>query len=209
MDQNQAPVDGGNTPAQAQGEKKDYTKWIVIGVVVIVGLYIVQYLFSPARMAEHMVERAIEKQTGGDVDIDINPMMGGKDASVSIKGENGETYHMNAGEDVALPDNWPSDIPLLDDAKITYAGTMGMGMGMGMNGDAAGMSVVYTTAKSANDAADFYKKELVQNGWTLAGTMAVPGGSMVHATKGDMVATVSIGGDESGTTVTVAIGKDQ
>ncbi len=204
MDQQESQTQ--TTAGAPVGEKKEYTKWIIIGVVVVGGLYIAQYMFSPARMAEHMIERAIEKQAGGDIDIDIDPR-GGKDASVSIKGQDGETYQVNAGEDVALPDNWPSDMPLIPDAKITYAGTMGMGMGMG--GTGGGMSVVYTTAKSVTEVSEFYKKALVENGWTLAGTMAVSGGSMVHATKGDSVGTVHIGGNEEGTAVTVAVGKDQ
>ena len=50
MNEMQAPE---GAPREAVGEvKKDYTKWIIGGVVAVVLLYGAQYMFSPQRAIE-------------------------------------------------------------------------------------------------------------------------------------------------------------
>ena len=202
MDQ---PTQTPESAPQAQGggeQKKDYTKWIIVGVIVLVVLYVLQSMLSPTRMMERGIERAMEEAGGGDVDIDINPM-GGGDARVNFKGENGETYEMNAGGSVSLPDNWPSSVPLMDGANITYAGTM-------MAAQGGGTSVAYTTNDSVNAVADYYKNELPQNGWTIAMTSATTDGAIVSATRGEGEGVmVYIGSSPEGTTVTMSVTAQQ
>ncbi len=201
MDETQAPQSApqGGTPEP----KKDYTKYIVIGVVVLAVLYGAQMFLSPGRMVERHIERAIERETGADVDIDYDRgMMGRGETNVTFSGEDGETYEISAGEDVAIPDTWPRSVPIPGDAKVSYAGTMGMGMGM-MNGQ-GGMSLAFTTTQSVTDITEYYKRELVANGWTIAGTMATPDGSMVSATRGENETVgVYVGASPEGTTVSI------
>jgi hypothetical protein len=191
MDEQQTPE---GTPQSA--EKKDYTKPIIIVVVVLVVLYGVQSMFSPERMTENMMERAIERASDGNADVDIDVDRDGV-TSATFTGEDGETYTMNAGTDVALPDNWPESVPLMRDAKITYAGSM-------MGGQAGGLNVVYLTKQSVSEVNEFYKSELVSNGYTLAATMATGDGTMVTATKGENEnVMVYTGSSPEGTTVTI------
>lgn len=202
-----------NTPAPAPqgnggGEGNNTKKWVIIAVVVIVGLYALQYMFSPARMIERGVERSIERsmeQAGGgnvDVDFDVDGRGGDGEANYTVTGPNGETFSMNAGGNVDLPDNWPESVAILNDANVSYAGTM-----MGADGK-NGLTAVYTTKRSPQEAADYYKSELSSKGWTIAGTMATPDGSMITAQRGandEEGVYVYIGGSPEGTTVTVTV----
>jgi hypothetical protein len=190
---NETPVPEGTPKVE---EKKDYTKPIIIVVVILVVLYGVQMVFSPERMSENMMERAIERASDGNADVDIDVDRNGV-TSATFSGEDGETYTMNAGGNVALPDNWPKSVPLVGDAKITYAGSM-------MGGQAGGLNVVYTTKQSASEVDTFYKRELVSNGYTLSSTMATQDGTMVTATKGENEnVMVYTGSSPEGTTVTI------
>ncbi len=191
MDDTQSPE---GTPRVE--EKKDYTKPIIIVVVILVALYGVQSMFSPERMTENMMERAIERASDGNADVDIDVDRDGV-TSATFTGEDGESYTMNAGADVALPDNWPKSVPMMGDAKITYAGSM-------MGGQAGGMNVVYLTKQSVSEVDAFYKRELVSNGYTLASTMATGDGTMVTATKSETEnVMVYTGSSPEGTTVTI------
>jgi hypothetical protein len=199
MDQNQVPQN--EVGAAPQGEKKNYTKWIVIGGVVLVALFAIQSMMSPARvserMAERMIERAIEREGNGAVDVDFDTR--GGDTAVTFKGEDGESYEINAGGNVALPDNWPESVPIMSGARITYAGTM-------MAEQGGGTSVAYVTQSSPAEAAEYYKSELPKNGWTIAMTSATPDGAIVSATRGeDEGVMVYIGGSPEGTTVTLSV----
>lgn len=155
-------------PAPVAG-KKDYTKIIIIGAVVLVALYFVQSFFSP----ERMVERAIEQTSQGGVDVDIS-----RNGTVDIKGKDGENYNVSAGENVKIPDNWPSSVPVLPDAKLSFAGTMS-------GKEEGSVSVVYTTGKSVSDVATYYTESLVENGWTIEAQMSTGDGSVVSATKNE------------------------
>ncbi len=198
MDQQESQT---STPSPTPGgEKKDYTKWIIIGAVVLVVLYVAQSMLSPQRMMERGIERAMEQAGGGDIDIDINPD-GDGEANFTIKGEDGETYEVNAGGSVKLPDSWPKDVPLMNDAKITYAQTMAAAQG-------GGNSVAYITKASVESVVAYYSEELPKNGWTIGLTSQSTDGAMVTATRGENGeggVMVYVGSSPEGTTVTMTV----
>lgn len=182
------------TPVSAPtpGEKQNYTKWIIVGVGILVVLYIAQSFLSP----EHAIERAIEQSAGGDVDVDMD-----RDGSVRVTGDNGEEYNVSAGNNVSLPDNWPSSVPLPSNVNISYAGSMNAG-----DAETAGLSVVYTTKDSATEVAEYFKSTLEKEGWEIQATMATGDGSMVTASKGEEEnVAVYIGSADGETTVNVSI----
>jgi hypothetical protein len=196
----------GGTPSAGTPEaKKDYTKPIVIGVVVLAVLYGAQMFLSPGRMMERHIERAIERETGADIDIDYDRgMMGDGETNVTFSGEDGESYTVSTGGDVSLPDNWPRSVPLPGDAKITYAGTMMTGQPGG------GTTVAFTTGQSIADVTEYYKRELAQNGWTIAATMATADGSMVSATRAEGEGVILyVGTSPDGTTVSMTVQANQ
>ena len=123
----------------------------------------------------------------------------GGDTKTTFTGANGEQYNMTTGDEVSLPDNWPSNVPIPNDAKVTYSGSV-------LNGQAGGgLTVVYTTSQSAADVTEYYKSELTSKGWTLQGTIATAQGSMVSASlseKQNIVVYVSSADNETTVSIT-------
>ena len=181
------------TPATAVAAKPNVTKWLIIAAVVLVAFAGLRSIFSP----ENIVERAIENQVGGDIDVDYD-----EDGTVTYEGRDGEQFSVTAGDGAELPDNWPSTVPVMDDAKITYAGSMMGGAGT------MGLTAVFTTDASKKDVVEYYQAELAQNGWTIAGTMDFGDSAMVTATKGENESVgVSVAEDNGETTVTLSVGQ--
>jgi hypothetical protein len=182
MDQEQVPEV--TPPTQAASSSK--TKWIIVGVIALVVVAMGQ-LFSP----ERMVERAIENTYDG-VDVDIN-----RDGSVEYAAEtDGGKVNVSAGDNVKLPAEWPTSIPILESAKLTYAGSVREGE------SSTGISVTFETEKSITDVMSFYSDMLVQHGWTIVQNMSAQGGAMLMATQGeDNAVTVNASSDGAITSV--------
>lgn len=206
QNQTPEPVATPATPAKSKA-----TKWIIIGVVVLVVLGALQSMFfSPERLSEKM----FEQMTGGEMDVDIDgdgsvklkgegydiDVDSDNSGTMQITGENGEQVNISTGNDVKLPDDWPSSIPLPRDAKLTYAqsGTSANGMGQ---------SVAFTTSDSMNDVSEFYKTELANNGWTIEATMITTDGGMISASQGEDGVIISIGSSDGETAVTIGTAK--
>ena len=98
----------------------------------------------------------------------------GKDAaSMTITGKNGEkvTMDVNSGK---LPDDYPSDVPVYKEAKITLTQTIS---------DKNGRNLVMESGDAADKISAFYKSGLESNGWKIEGTVAMGDLNMITATK--------------------------
>ena len=180
------------TPVLPTKQQMTPTKWLIVAAVVLVLFTGLRSLFSP----ERMIERAIERETGGRVDIDTD---GG--GTMTFEGDNGEQFSVTAGEQASLPDNWPSEVAIMDDATITYAGSM-----MGASG--GGLTTVFTSRAAKAEVVDFYRRTLADAGYTIAEVMDFGDSAMVTATRGEsdsVGVTVASEGDETTVTITVGI----
>lgn len=167
-------------------------KWLIVAAVVLVAFAGLRSVFSP----ENIVERAIESQTGGDVDLDLDG-----EGSMTFEGKDGEKFSVTAGDAAKLPSDWPDSVPIMDDATITYAGSMGGGDGT------TGLTAVYTVSESKADVVEFYKSELAAEGWTIAGVMDFGDSGMVTATRNESETVgVTVATENGDTTVTVSVG---
>jgi len=94
-------------------------------------------------------------------------------ASMTFTGKNGEkvTMDVNSGK---LPADYPSDVPVYKDARITLAQAVS---------DKNGRNLVMETADAADKVAGFYKSGLESNGWKIEGTVAMGEMNMITATK--------------------------
>ena len=193
MEEHTEEVSQTPTPVGGKVSKK---AWIIIGVVGV-GLLIVSNMFSPERMTERAVEQAFEEQ---GIDADINTDGDGS-VNYTVTGENGENIQMQAGEDVSLPDGWPSNIPLVDDAQITYAGTVA-----GNEGDTNYM-VSYQTTDSLTDIVSFYSDAFKANGWSTISNVATGDSIMLGTEYGEngSVAVYAVK-DAEGVAVTLTVG---
>ncbi len=132
------------------------------------------------KAGEKIIEKTIESQTGGKVDIDTSG------ESMTVKGENGESITMGSAK---LPDNFPTDILVFDDAKFVFS----------MSSKENEFSVVYLTAKKAADAFTAYKDDLVKQGWTKETEMDLgDSGKIASFAKGNRKLGVTVGTDPNG-----------
>ena len=99
----------------------------------------------------------------------------GKDgaASMTFTGKNGEkvTMDVNSGK---LPSDYPSDVPVYKDARVTMSQTVS---------EKNGRNLMMETGDAADKVAGFYKTGLESNGWKIEGTVAMGELNMITATK--------------------------
>ncbi len=156
-------------------------------VFIIAAVFVVAITLTACgeKTAEKTAEKAIESSTGGSADVDID------DDTVTINTNAGS---MSAGEEVDLPDNFPSDIYIID-------GTIKMAMA---TTEIEGFSVSVETSKSVSAAKTEYEEKLVDDGWTITGMLSFTETASVTAEKDNRIVTVTI--MEVDGVVTVGIG---
>ncbi len=108
-------------------------------------------------IAENALEEAIEQaaESGGeDVEVDIDQ----DNHSVSVSDENGET-NWQTGEDVALPDGFPTDL-VPQGAEVISAITTG-----------ESQTVIFATSDGVDETYDFYLDALPAAGYGITTKM--------------------------------------
>ncbi|MDO8307857.1 MAG: hypothetical protein Q7V58_05815 [Actinomycetota bacterium] len=110
---------------------------------------------------ENAVEEAAGNALGGDVSID--------EGEIAVTDEEGNEMLM--GEDVAVPDNWPSEVPIYDNGRL---------ISVMVAGDGSNVNAVWQTDATTEEAAATYGAALESSGFTVGDTSAVSG--MTNAT---------------------------
>ena len=153
---------------------------VVLGIVVLAGGYFVMRSIKArvsqkigAKIGENMLEKAIEQGTGGKADVSTDGN------SVNIKTESG-TFSASETGNIKLPSDFPSDVFVYGDAKITFATSTPANPA---DGTKASFMVGYEVNQSVNDVADKYRDEMAKNGWTKD-TEANYGAMMINFKKG-------------------------
>lgn len=161
-------------------------KWIIIGIVgVVLVVFSLSFVFSPSEkmageMTERYIENAIEKEMGGAVDIDVD--------NISFKMETEEgTYE--SGDNVSLPDNFPSDVYVYEGKILAVFET----------GDTSTMVSIETDAKPS-DVKEMYIEKMKADGWEQTGTMDFGSDASLLGEKGTRALSVIISGNETGGT---------
>ena len=155
---------------------------------VIAALALTPALASCGMATEKAAEQLAEQAIGGDVDV--------SDGEVTITDDEGNA--VSVGEDVAIPDTWPSEIPLYD------GGTLQM-VSVTNDGSATAMWLV---EGSATDAAAAYGSSLESAGFTVD-TESNMGGMILNSYKGSgyTVSMQSIASEDGQTTLMVVAEK--
>ncbi|MFH1207430.1 MAG: hypothetical protein V1668_02380 [Patescibacteria group bacterium] len=159
--------------------KKAY--WI-LPVIAIVAMALV--VSGCKTTAEKAAEKTIEKATNGAADVDLGTN------SVTIN-TNGGSYQ--AGDDVKLPDGFPSDVYIID-------GTIKAAMTQQTNDS---FIVSIEISKSIADAKTAYEKEIVDDGWTITTNMTYGGAVTLMAEKSNRILGVGISDLNGKTTVSI------
>ena len=173
------------------------TKWAAMGLAL--GLVFVGAACSSSDAADKLTEKAIEKSSGGDVDIDS------EDGTVKYTDENGNETEMNVdGSGAKLPDGWPKDLAPPDSVKLISTGTTTVS-------GVKTMTVLGEADASVDDLAAGVKGQITDAGFDITQDTStdVTGGGYVGmtATKGGQELTVAIASGATGgkTTVTMTL----
>lgn len=202
-------------PSAPQSPKKSSNALVIIIVVVVVlgiaalvgGFFVMRSLKAKVsqkigqKIGESIMEKAIEQGTGQKADVSAD----GK--SVSVKTDSG-TFSASGTGDIKLPSDFPSDVFVLSDAKITFATSTPANAA---DGTKTSFMVGYTTNQSVNDVTNKYRDEMTKNGWTKE-SEANYGAMMINFKKGtkDVLVTISDSqGEPTGATgVSVAVSEN-
>ncbi len=100
------------------------------------------------RVAEEATERAIEADTGGDVDVNLD-----EDGSFSMKSEDGSMVMSADGE---LADGFPSEVPLVDGTvQASWSTTSPEGESWWVTLEVGDAEAAYADARSGLEGAGF------------------------------------------------------
>ena len=131
------------------------------------------------------------------------------EGEVKVKQKSGEVTYEASGKDkekltvaagnkgIALPADFPKDVPILNGGTVKVAMTQGKKM----------VVHLYVAAPVA-DAAKFYDDELKGRGWVIESTMNAGDVSMVSAKKGNRRCSVTAAKESDGTLVQLALSQE-
>jgi len=163
--------------------------YLLLPVLAIAVLALVGCGKSVSRKAgEKAAEKIIEAQSGGKANVDINGQ------NVKVETEQGK---IEAGENVKLPSDFPSDVYVIDGTiKIAISGQAD-----------EGQTVSIETDKKIEEVLSIYKEKLKSDGWNITGTMNFGEVATVIAEKDDRSVSVSTGASDGKTTVNIVVAK--
>lgn len=118
------------------------------------------------------------------------------DARVHVVTDKGE---FNAGN--AIPANWPQDVAIYPDATVEYSASATMPDGQD------GVALSLSTKDSAEQAIDFYKQTLSEQGWTVQSTLESGEVTIIAAEKDDRVFAASITRQDDQTMIALGVGR--
>lgn len=146
------------------------------------------------KLAEKAVEKAVESSTNNDVDFDFS------DDTFSYTTDEGES--MQWGEDAELPDNFPADVPVYQNADVTSSS---------YSQEDDYYSATLTSADDYDSVNSYYESELSKQGWTVDDTYDFSDSdgqsASYSASKDDRSLTVGIYEFEDEISITLSVGK--
>jgi hypothetical protein len=130
-------------------------KILIAASILTLAVFAIASFSGCAKIGTKLLESAIEKASGGSADINL------QNGGVSVKDENGGQTQI--GENVKIPDGWPSETPLYPDVKLSMS-TKTKNSDTGKNE----FSVLGEATKgTAKDIYNWYKDKF-GSGWEVA-----------------------------------------
>ncbi len=153
--------------------------FLIFSLAAIIGAGCNPIQNAKEKAAETIVEKAIERETDGKVNVDF------EEGSVDFKTEDGEGQ-MRFGEGVELPKNFPDDVPRYAGAKYISAF---------VNNEGKTAIANFRTEDSPEDVQAWFKSQLEGDGFELD-LVFQAGASLQLYKKGDVKLTVQTQADE-------------
>jgi hypothetical protein len=121
----------------------------------------------------------------------------GSGATMEVTTKDGKATVTANEKGVALPANFPNDVPIMGGATVTMA------MESGGN-----LSVHLRTTAPVAEAATFYENGLRAQGWEIEATMKMGDSTMVAAKKGKRDCAVTVAKDSGGSIVQLTVPRE-
>ena len=204
MEQNQSGEQQPSLPPVGQTPQKSNNKvlWIILAIVIVLGIIALvggYFVMKSIRarvsqkvgqsIGENLLEQAIEQGTGKKANVSAD----GK--TVNIETDEG-TFTASEEGNIKLSSDFPSDVFMYPDAKISFSTTTPANAA---DGTKASFMVAYTLNQSVTDVVAKYKAEMAKNGWTLE-TEGNYGAIMINFNKGDRSILLTVSDSEGGAT---------
>src|SRR3989339_167149 len=143
---------------------------------------------SPSeKVIEKVNEKAIEDSMGGNTEVDLN------EGNINIETENGT---MQAGQDVSLPDNFPSDV-------YVYEGKLAAVV---FNEANNGFNLTIETKDVLDDIKSVYENKLEEDGWVVNQSMNLGGVLYLGAEKNGRVISITASQTDETTMLVINVG---
>ncbi|MBD3345835.1 MAG: hypothetical protein GF401_12300 [Chitinivibrionales bacterium] len=141
------------------------------------------------KIAENIVKKAIEKESGGKADVDIS------NGNVNIKTDDGE-MSVTSGKNARIPEAFPTDILIYQGSSVEAAMEV-----------PEGYSVQLKSDDDVTKIAETYKADMKAQGWSQEASLDMGEQAMLSFKKGERAAQVVIMPDESITRIGLTTSK--
>ena len=138
---------------------------------------------------ERAIEKQIEKETAGEVDVDLSK----KGMKVTGETEGGK-YTVATGEETEIPEDFPTDVFIYQPSKTTMAMKV-----------PKGHSIALTTQDDKSKVVNVYKQEMEAKGWAEKTSMTMGPQSMLVYGKNGRVAHINIVPSEEALQINVTV----
>ena len=95
-----------------------------------------------------------------------------------------------------IPDNFPKDVPVYSPAQVRMTQVVDENRGV----------ISLSTSDEIEKVTAFYKKELVEQGWTIKNEMTMGAMSLIQAEKGKRNVNLTVNKKDGETTVSLVVG---
>ncbi len=143
------------------------------------------------KIQEKMAEKAVEKATGGQADIDS------KTGQVKLrqKGPDGKETEVQVGDKTTVPADFPKNVPVYPGGKLIAAVSISQGE--------QGHMVTLTTSDSVSAVTDWYKKNLT--GFKIDGELNANDTTILTMSNAELTVSVTAAHDASDNLTTVQL----
>jgi len=150
---------------------------------------VVAFVGCRRKAEETVLEKVIERETGGKADVDIS------DEHISIKTKDGEMT-MASGKAARIPADFPSDVLVYKGARVESVVRT-----------TAGSSVSLTSRDEPSAVVAAYKKAMTGKGWSQETTVDMGEQQMLMFSKDDRATTVVVTRRDNSTFIGLTIAK--
>lgn len=138
---------------------------------------------------ETAVENALEREVGGDADVDMNT-----DGTMQVQTDQG-TMQFGKNE---VPADWPKDIAVYPGATVMSS------MSMSPESGEKGKMLMLSSTDAIEKVRAYYAAQLAKDGWTVDATATMGEMVVLGGSKGGDQVSLQIAGDQGKTMITVA-----